>query len=83
MRRDLGERIASPAIADMTATIDLNAIDVPQLEALVGQFYGAGTQEQVRMLRATRSTEGPPLHFMLPGSTSYSCTMHRDCCIQQ
>lgn len=35
----------------MTATaaaIDLNAIDVPQLEGLVAQFYGAGTQEQVR-----------------------------------
>lgn len=30
------------------APLDLNTIDVPQLEALVEQFYGAGTQEQVR-----------------------------------
>ncbi|KIY95402.1 putative Exportin-1 [Monoraphidium neglectum] len=30
----------------MAATLDLNAVDVPQLEALVAQFYGAGTQDQ-------------------------------------
>lgn len=43
------------------ATIDINTIDVPQLEGLVAQFYGAGTQEQVRTsVRArARSHDAP------------------------
>jgi hypothetical protein len=34
-------------MVELSPAIDLNAVDVPQLEALVAQFYGAGTQDQV------------------------------------
>lgn len=37
------------------ATVDLASVDVPQLEALVAQFYGAGTQEQVRAAARARA----------------------------
>ena len=38
----------------MTA-VDITAVDVPQLEGLVAQFYGAGTQDQVRALAGSNS----------------------------
>jgi hypothetical protein len=35
-------------MVEAASVIDISAVDVPQLEALVAQFYGAGTQDQVR-----------------------------------
>ncbi|GBF89748.1 hypothetical protein Rsub_02918 [Raphidocelis subcapitata] len=33
-------------MVEVAPALDITAVDVPQLEALVAQFYGAGTQEQ-------------------------------------
>lgn len=62
----------------MTATaaaIDLNAIDVPQLEGLVAQFYGAGTQEQVRARRRRRTIARAAQRSVVCAAAAYACML--------